>query len=464
MLKERTRYAVQQINRVVTDKIREIENELTSFDYVITEASGGIVDYTLQDMKKLRESISSITDSTYQADFENVFNSVQEKISSAFEDLDAMYTFYGGYMSDIIDKKVQDATDRISKIVNSNRKSSECTIEEKVNFCYTIGAQNVKISGQLESLVEVFAIVNNTTDILDTLEPILLKDADQYSCNLLSEARTVLNKALANSENILESTLEDDNCFLGSVAQKAAYEGHQKVKDFILHSFETSIQSLAKNLNVTTGSFKVVQEKHRKEVEQDINEALTAMADEIRAKAKDLSPSIALDERVEKSSFSDVRLWMDTKFQNVTDVINSMFVKRQEEIAEGLNYTLQYIVFQQVPFISSLSMQNYSPTDVCPLSTDYQKFVAITLNQYLNPTGENVAAQLTMSNDFSQETDTAQLIQNEIYDEDNHVNNDQVLQKTDITVNDDSISVRPAMETIISEIGEQKPIEKYENE
>lgn len=469
ILKERTRYAVQKINRIVMDKIREIENELTSFDYVITEASSGIVDYTLQDMKKLRESISLTTNATYRTDFENVFDGVQAKIASTFEDLDSMWTFYGSYMSDIIERKVQNATDSISMIVNSNRRYCKCTMKEKVNFCYTISAQNVKISVQLESLIKVFGIVNNTSDILDTLQPILLKNSDQHSCDLLAEARNVVNKALVKSENVLKTALKDDDCFLGTAAQKSAYENHQNVKDFVLRSFETSIQSLAKNLNVTTSDFKVVQEKHRKEIEQDLTNALAAMSDEIRAKTKRLTNFTDLEEYVQRSSFSNMRLWMDTKFQNVTNVVNPMFEKRQNEIADDLKYTLQFIVSQQVPFISSLSVQNYLPIDICPLSTNYQKFVAATLDRYLDRTRGDVKTQLTTFADSTRESDTAQSIQDEIGDDNyeyNQVDLSSVQNIENVTHSDsDVISEQPALvEIMMTEMAEQDQPQNDEND
>ncbi|XP_065219186.1 uncharacterized protein LOC135844769 [Planococcus citri] len=439
MLQERTRYAVNQINRIVNDKIREIENELTSFDYVITEASAGIVDYTLQDMKNLRDSIPSITNETYRADLENVFEKVDKQIASAFSDLDEMYTFYGSYMGDIIDHKVQNATDRISLIVNSNRRQCECTIKEKINFCYTISSQNVKISQQLESLVKVFGIVNNTTDILDTLEPVMLKNTDQHTCNLISEARLTLNKALEKGEALLESILKDDNCYLGSAVRKTAYQNHGAVKEYVKNNFEVAIRSLSTDLNRTTADFQVVKESHRKQVEEDLAKGLEALTHEILMKTKRLGKE-PYEEYLTKASFPDTKSWMDMKFQNVTQVINPMFAKKQADIAEALKYNLQYVVFQQVPFISSLSIQNYMPTDVCPLSTDYQKFVSVTLDGYLDPTDNKTQKELAMSADFAKESETTQLIEDEENDAATDSNQTNVGTQTDsrIMVNDQS--------------------------
>lgn len=454
MLQERTRYAVNQINRIVGDKIREIENELTSFDYVITDASSGIVDYTLQDMKTLRDSIPSITNETYRNDLENVFATVDKQLASAFEDLDEMYTFYGSYMGDIIDHKVQNATDRISMIVNSNRRQCECTIKEKINFCYTVSTQNVKISQQLESLVKVFGIVNNTTDILDTLEPVMLKNTDQHTCNLISEARLTLNKALEKGEALLESLLKDDNCFLGSAVRKTAYQNHGQVKEYIQNNFATSIWSLSKTLNDTTSDFKVVKESHRKQVEEDLTKGLDALTHEILMKTKSLGPE-AYNEYLTKSSFPDVKSWMDTKFQNVTEVINPLFAKRQSGIAETLKYNLQFVVFQQVPFISSLSVQNYLPTDVCPISTDYQRFVSATLDGYLDPTSGKAREELAMSADLAKESETAQLVQDDEDDYQNdgtNVSNSRTIL-TDQNTTDDAI-VQEVKQIINKYVGE----------
>ncbi|XKL68923.1 hypothetical protein PGB90_006692 [Kerria lacca] len=413
VLKERTNLGVQQMNQIISDKISEVESELISFNNVITEATNGIVDYTKDDLNLIKENVIKIESGDAASSLDQALHEVEVEIKRTFDDIDQMYSFYERYLGEIIVHKIQNATDRISMMLNSQRKYCDCTLMDRINICYNITAQNGEISKDLESMVKVIGILTNTSDTIDNLQSVFA-DADPHSRQFYEDSKVTLNQVLQKSQETLDSLLKNDDCFLGSVIRTKAFLAQPHVKRYILRSYQTSIESLAKNLNTTTVDFQIVTVHQKNLLKENLDQILEDLGEEIKKKASLIRTTIK-DDYMSKANFNELKAWMQDKMTNATEVINPLFEKNQEFVAESLKYTLQYIVNQQLPFISSLSVKNYLPSDVCPLSTDYQKFISITLNEYMRRDESNMIEDMFASADFfSDDTEVLAPIASEI--------------------------------------------------
>jgi len=273
---------------------------------------------------------------------------------------------------------------------------------ERINMCYNISSQNGLVSRELEQVIFMVNVVQNTTDTVQGLERIY---ADQ---SLFKESRNSLQKTEDDSRHTIDTILGDDNCFLGSAVRKLAYEDHATLKEFMIRSMKTVIQSLAKSLHTTMDGFEVVKPvEHRNRLVIQVEKLLETLVNEMKSKAM-LVPDAAQRAQLEhRANLGELKDLLKTKFANVTEVVNNLFDDNRDRLSDNLKYNLGYIAGQQLPYISTLTIQNYIPSDVCPLSVDYQKFLSTTLKEVMDKSDGDIITELFDSaNYFGDDTET----------------------------------------------------------
>lgn len=406
-LKERTNMGVQQANKIVLDKIRDVENELTSFSLVIDDAVSSFVEDADFDINNIQSKVSKAESGDAAQVLETAMRQVEEEIRAMLNDVDQMFSFYGRYIGNIVERSMQNATDRISMMLNAQRRSCDCSVIDRINMCYNISSQNGEVSKNLMSVIKMVNVVQNTTDTVKGLEYIYA-DVDKRSHSLFEESRHSLQKITDDCRHTMDAIMENDNCFLGSMVRRLAYEDHATLKEFMIRSMKTVIQSLARNLHSTMDTFEVVKPvEHRNRLVIEVEEKLEKLVNEMKSKALLVADATQRVELENKANLGEVKDLLKTKFANVTNVVNNFFNENRDRLSNNLKYNLGYIAGQQLPYISTMTIQNYIPSDVCPLSVDYQKFISTTMKNVIDKSDSDIINDLFDSaNYFGDDTET----------------------------------------------------------
>lgn len=404
-LKERTNVGVQQANKIVLDKIRDVENELTSFSLVIDDAVGSFVEDADFEINNIRHKVSGAESGDAAQVLESALRQVEEEIRAMLTDVDQMFSFYGRYIGSIVEHSMQNATDRISIMLNAQRRNCDCSVVDRINMCYNISSQNGEVSKNLQSVIKMVNVVQNTTDTVKGLENIYA-DVDKHS--LFEESRHSLQKTIDDCRHTMDAILDNDYCFLGSTVRRFAYEDHSTMKEFMIRSMKTVIESLARNLHTTMETFEVVKPiEHRNRLVIEIEEKLEKLVNDMKSKALLVADATYRAELEHKSELVQLKDLLKTKFANVTQVVNTFFNENRDRLSDKLKYNLGYIAGQQLPYISTLTIQNYIPSDVCPLSVDYQKFISTTMQNVIDKSDNDIINDLFESaNYFGDDAET----------------------------------------------------------
>ncbi len=387
ILKERTNYSVQRLNEMILEKVGEIESELITFDYVIAEAGSGIVDVFNKDINDVHDNMVPNIESGDVAEvLDTIITMVEKEMLEMLDDIDQMYTFYSHYLGDVLENKLINATDRISIRMNAERRYCDCTILDRIHMCYNISAQNDLITDQLMSTMRVVGALSNTRSSINLLES-FFEDGNEHSRQVFDDSRLLLKKTEETDKEFLDSLVRDESNFLGTLITKKSFLDNVHIKRFVLRSFKTSIGSLPKYVNETLSDFLMVKEKHLNEMLVDVEKGLAKLGDAMKDKVMLINSAATRDEYLKKTNFDGLKLWMKDRFANVTWVVNPIFERRKESLLDMIKYTIEYIIEYQLSYANILSMANYLPTDICPLSTDYQKFVSLTLEEAAQDSG-----------------------------------------------------------------------------
>lgn len=399
ILKQRTLYGIKRLNQLISVKTTEIASELLVFNQEIATMNDGNLDVTEKDIARFRQDVAAVDSGDAIESLDKVLREVDQEIDEFCRDMNQMYTWYANYVDDIIDRKINNITDSIRMKLMAERRFFCCTELEHINFCYNISSQNGEITHQLESVMKVINIIDNTVDTVNSLSSLFTKNGEKYPPPMIVESKHILDKISGTTQSIYESLLKGEEYYLGSMVRKLSYQDLKHVKNFILRNYRTTIQDLRTYANKTTEEFKIVHDEHWARTREVLFPALKTIGDDIKEKAMLINDTAVRDEYLEKAEFKSLKIWMHDQFVNATTVVNALVNRQKEYRTDAIELETTMIVNQKLPFISSFSVENYLPSDVCPLSVDFQQYISALLEQYPHSPESHLIGQLFNSNE-----------------------------------------------------------------
>ncbi|KAK7574500.1 hypothetical protein V9T40_011691 [Parthenolecanium corni] len=410
-LKESINVGIQKANQIVLDKIRDVENELTSFNFVIdheVDSYGKDVGF---DIQTIQTRVSKAESANVVQVLEEALSQVEHLIGSLEADIDKMYSQYGSYIIQTVENFMKNASDRISIMLNAQRRGCDCSISDRITICYNITSQNDVVYKNLLTVAKMINFVQNTTDTVKDVVNIY-SEVDKNNVAKFENSKVTLEKVTDDARHEIDSILANDYNFLGSAVQKFAYEDHSVLQEFMIRSMKTVIQSLVGRLQTTMDNFEVVKpEQHRIKLVDEVKEKLEGLESEMKSKALLIADAALRSEFEQKANLEELKGLLKIRFADITRVVNTAFSDQRNQITTKLKYNLGYIVRQQLPYISSLTLQNYIPSDICPLALDYQKFIKNNLKQAVDKTdGEIITDLFVSANYFGDDTETGTAI------------------------------------------------------
>lgn len=373
-MKDRTKMGVEKVNRVVEENLSSIRVELLALETTTKDIFNGLVDIFQSDINEAINNLSSADDQNLTSALNTAISQAEYELNTMWNDIDQMYSYYSSYTTDLIQNKGQNITERINGLVASQKRYCDCTLYERVSMCYNISLANIETSRTIEKLVHAINNIYNATDVVDKLH-YMHSDADEHALSVTNDSTSMLDKYKKDSQEMLEILIADHYCFLGSAVRHTSERTYPHIKRFILRSWRSAIQNASTGLNATLTVDPLIKEEYRHRMIDDAKESLKKLGDLIKTKASLLQDEASKNKFIEKADFVQLGYLMENRFKNVTEVINTAYTKDLWCAAEIMKYNVEFIVDQKVPFLSSITIQNYLPTDVCPLAVDFSNFI-----------------------------------------------------------------------------------------
>ncbi len=386
ILKKRTQYSVQKLNDMISDKVREIEKEFDSFDTLVVKNQSGLVDIFNKNIKTEYDNIAQKIDSKSGTEsLDQVIRIAEREISDMLDSIDQMYRNNVNDLAETVINEVASITYRISKLLKAERKYTNSTVQNRIDMCYNISSQNKLITDQLTSTMKVIKDIADTRKKVDTLE-FSVEDLDEYSKQTFEDAKSRLTKTEQTDREFLDSLVQDESNFLGSMVTKDSFADNEDTKTFVLDSFKAVIDNFPKYLNETLSKYSAVKEENFRKVAVEVEAILKEVGDDLKAKAALITSTDTRNEYIEKANFEKLKSYTTNRLANMLQQINAIFRNMRDEWLDKLEYVMEYLSENQLPHVNDQSVKKYLPTDLCALATDFQKYVLSTMGQSGNDT------------------------------------------------------------------------------
>lgn len=378
ILRHSTIQNIKEISQLISKKTNDLNKDLLIFEGDIASMIDGNAFVTQNEIVKLIDDLTDVTASNVIEMLNKILENVEMKIQEFCNDMKKLYNHYLRYVSDIIDHKVYNITDGIRmKLLHAKRQS--CTEVNHIKFCYIISAQNEEIFKQLQLTMQVINIVRNSSETLKLLLADLTQDNEAYPSHLFIKSQCMINQILNESESMLDKLLKNEEYYLGSMVRSASFKDYKLMKNFVITNYRVTIQELATFINQITAEFKIVHDKHWTRITDSLFPALQSAENKIKNYAPLINDTTIRNEYIKKAEFESLKLWTQDQFLNVTSVVNSAFENKKQLRAEALKIEITNIINEKVPLVSSLSINAYLPSDVCPVSVNHQQLISTLL-------------------------------------------------------------------------------------
>lgn len=398
-LKEYTNVGIQRTNQIVLDKIRDVENNLISFSLIIDQEVDSYVKDVGSDIRTFQSRVATAESRDASQVLEAALEQVDHEIRSLVNDIDQLYSSYRIRVCQAVEYYMRTATDQISILLNGQRRNSNCCIPDRVDVCYNISVQNDVVHRSLGNVLKMINFVHNTTQAVEEVEDIFA-GVDPNSVTKFEASKTALEETMNDGRQTINSILSNDYLFLGSAVRELGYEDHVQLQEFIIRSMKTVIHSLVRSLQTSMDNFEVVKPvEHCDKLVAEIREDLESFEKEVKSKASLIADAVLRAEFESKANLTELKDLLNFRFANVTHVVNGAFSEDRHRLTGNLRFNLAHIGEQQLPYISSLTLQNYIPTDVCPVALDYQKYISTAI-QGLDKSDNDLIADLFQSANY----------------------------------------------------------------
>ncbi|KAK7574496.1 hypothetical protein V9T40_011687 [Parthenolecanium corni] len=378
-LKEHSKSGTEKIDSVIKDNMKNITDEVVTLKTTIKNVSDRIVDIAVSQIAEITDSVVS-GEKMLTKELEESISRAVDEVEAMWNGLDQICAFYTSYWSDLIEKKVQNMTEKVTYLVSAQSKLINGTVEERVRMCQNISLANMVTSNTIQSVVQLMDNLYNTTRIVGNLQSVLL-DADQNTSNVLEESKSMLFKYQKDSKETLDTLLEDHFCFLGSTVRISAVSISAYLKGDILKSWKMSLTKANRAFKqATSNHLLITKKKYRSRLVHDVKGHLKSLRKEVQKKAAQLDKDgqTRFEELV---NFDKLYSLMNNRFKNLTEATNSQFESSLESIGEALRFRMDFLINQKLPYLRALTIQNYLPTDVCPLSMDFANYIKKWVNE-----------------------------------------------------------------------------------
>lgn len=369
-LTQQTNLTIQNLDQMIEQTIHEINEEMDTFEKGVSEGFDGFVTQAIENLQEIQKSVnaenddSAITKLTVKA---------ADTIEMLLKDTEQMYMFYSRYLTTVLENKLQNTTDRMSKLLHSQRRFVAAKNIDRINLCYNVCTQNTKTSRLLKSIMESMSVIGQTTDVINGLKSIHLTKSDEHA-QLVSNAKSSLADTMESGRLALDQLLKDDFCYLGSAVRKMVLQRHGSFKQALLKNLTSTVESLSTKWNSLSTNFQVIRSDQRLRMAKDFLNSVQNMMDAINAKAR------RHGENEELERLMAVQSSLMQRFDEMTSKVNSVFETSQNYTSESLHNYLRFTVDRQLSNLPTLSMQNFIPDDICPLAINYQAYISFTLN------------------------------------------------------------------------------------
>lgn len=403
-MQQQTKIGIDKVKSMILDNVRNIKNEL------------GPLDITAQDIFKeqvrnFETNIENIIATLSAANTKNLKQTLDDAILQAGEEVKVMwkymehlYTKYTIYSTEIIQEKVQNMTAQISHWIDLQGKYNTSLQYERASMCYNISLANVEISKTMKTIVQVMDNLYNATQTIYSKQA-MYADADQHTLTIIDESKSLLNEYQRKCHYLLNCILKDNFSFLGSAVHLAVQRTHPYIKKYILRKWKSSV--LSANL-VFDSNFSIepmIKEEYSSQISNSVEEILTKLGDVIKMKAVLLQDEVTEKQYMEKAKFDDLSTLMKNKYQNVTNVTHYLVATSLASTVDQMRQNLKEIVDQKLPSLSTLSIQNYLLTDVCPKSANFMDYTVYFINQVIHNHGEGETyPEVSGAKDVNQKT------------------------------------------------------------
>lgn len=378
-LKEYSKIGTEKVDSMIKDDIKNIADELSALKTTIKEVSNRLVEIAESEIDEIANSVASKEMKNLTQELEDSISRAVDEVEAMWNGLDQLSVLYTSYWSDLIEKKVQNMTGKVTYLMNTQGKLFNGTVEERLRMCQNISLTNMEASNTIQKMVELMDSLYNTTRTVDNLQSVYL-DSDQNTSKIIQESKLVLSKYQKKSKKTLDTLLDDNFYFLGSAVRISAVSMSTYLKRYILTSWRISLGNAIRAFNQATSDHLLITEKYRTRFIDNVKRSLQLLKNEVQKKATLLDKNE--QNRFEKLvSFDKLNVLMNNRFKNLIEVTNYQFESSLASIGEALRFRMDFMTNQILPSFPTLTIQNYLPTDICPLSMDFANNIKKWVNE-----------------------------------------------------------------------------------
>lgn len=397
-VKDHKKLGISRVNSMIQAGINNIKFELQALEKTTQSSTSILVGMTQKDIQRIIDNVSSSDNTNIIETLEEALVKVENCIHGLWRDLDEMYTYHVFYSSQAIGNKVENMTTNIIKFLRPEREYRDPKIHyEHVRICYNISHANIETASTIERALKLEDNLYNTTNTIHSLHS-LYPGVNEHAEIVIKESTALLEKYEKINQDLVNDLLHDYYYFLGTAIRNQGEHVYPQCKRFIINAWKATVESAYTIFKSTVDNHLLIKPELRGELLDDVENSLTKLGEQFRKKAALMTNKTIKNRFINRAQFEDLSTLMRNRFVNATQVINALYTSGLSSISERLRFDVEFIIDQRVPFLSTLTDQNFSPTDVCPLAVEFRDYMTRLLNDLVNQNGIDELDKLLPSN------------------------------------------------------------------
>lgn len=398
IVKANKKLGISRVNSLIQAGIDQIKFELQALENTTQSSASILIGMTKKDIQRIADNVSSLDDSSIIETLEDALVKVHKCIQGLWRDLDEMYTYHVFYSSEAIGNKVENMTTNIIKFLRPEREYRDTKVlYEHVSMCYNISQANIETARTIERALKLEDNLYNTTNTIHSLQS-LYSGVHEHAEAVIRDSTALLEKYEKTTQDLVNDLLHDYYYFLGTAIRNQGETLYPQCKRFIINAWKATIESAHSIFQSAVANHLLIKDEHREQLVGSVENSLTKLGDQFRIKAASMTNETVKKKFIDRAQFEDLNTLMRNRFENATQVINSLYTSGLSSTSERLRFDVEFIIDQRVPFLSTLTDQNFVPTDVCPLAAEFRDYMKRLLNDSVNQDGIDELDQLLPSN------------------------------------------------------------------
>lgn len=386
-MKQHRQLGIQKVTQMIDEGTKGLQFQMQALEATTRNSASLLVGMAEEGLERIVGTVSVSGDANLTQTLEEAIVEAEKCIRVLWSDLDQMFSHHVLYSLEVIGEQVENMTTQMIKYLRPEREFRNASIRyQHVKMCYNISQANMETAATIEQLLELQDHLYKTTNTIHSLQAIAGQQSDSE-----------LQKYEKMCQELLNDLLHGHNYFLGLEIRNQSDHLYPQMKRFIIGAWIAAVQKASSIFQEMVSGRAILKDEHRKRFLDDVEHSLQQLGKQLKTKAGIMVNATAASKFTQLAQFEDLSTLMRDRFQNATNVINQLYTEGLAKVSEDLDFDVEFFIDQRIPFLSTLTDQNFLPTDTCPLAMEFRDYVSRLVNDVVNRNGLDELDQMLPS-------------------------------------------------------------------